>query len=379
MCSGLLLTETSGFWPTTSVDLFGDSLRAPQICKDFFPIRPERHLDTVLDWEAWAGSGGRLESHPNPQTGMSAPRRRLSSLRVPGTFQPPVENHGKLRPGNGRCSQFHCGSNAIRLFFKDDVMKTSSNRHFWFAGLAAATLLATGCHSPKDAKDACCSMPGPTCTVYASVAPPTKESQAAMTPQSALAELKAGNARFVAGHPLTRNFPADVKATASGQYPFAVVLSCLDSRQPIEIVLDQGIGDIFSARVAGNVLDDDILGSMEFACKASGAKLIAVIGHSNCGAIKGAVDGVELGNLTSLLAKIQPAIGQIPDDGQPRNSKNLEFVDKVSEANVRLVMQQIRERSPILREMIDQGQISLVGGLYDLATGEVHFYGNTDK
>jgi carbonic anhydrase len=202
------------------------------------------------------------------------------------------------------------------------------------------------------------------CTAGAAVAPPTKESQAAMTPQSALTELKAGNARFVAGHPLVRNQPADVKATASGQYPFAVVLSCLDSRQPIEIVLDQGIGDIFSARV----------GSMEFACKVSGAKLIAVIGHSNCGAIKGAVDGVELGNLTGLLAKIKPAIEHVPDDGQPRNSKNLQFVDKVSEMNVQLVMQQIRERSLILREMIDQGQIGLVGGMYDLATGEVHFY-----
>ena len=195
-----------------------------------------------------------------------------------------------------------------------------------------------------------------------------------MTPQQALAELKAGNARFVAGHPLKRNLPADVKATASGQYPFAVVLSCLDSRQPIEIVLDQGIGDIFSARVAGNVLNDDILGSMEFACKVSGAKLIAVIGHSNCGAIKGAIDDVQLGNLTGLLAKIKPAMDAVPADVQPRTSKNYEFVDEVSEANVRLVMQQIRERSPILREMIDNGQIGLVGGMYDLSTGEVHFF-----
>ena len=219
-----------------------------------------------------------------------------------------------------------------------------------------------------------CPMSGMACATNAAVVPPTKESQAAMTPQKALDELRAGNARFVAGHPLVRNQPADVKATASGQYPFAVVLSCLDSRQPIEIVLDQGIGDIFSARVAGNVLNDNILGSMEFACKVSGAKLIAVIGHSNCGAIKGAVDSVELGNLTGLLAKIKPAIGQVPADVQPRNSKNLEFVDKVAEANVHLVMQQIRERSPILREMLDNGQIGLIGGMYDLSTGEVHFY-----
>jgi len=257
-------------------------------------------------------------------------------------------------------------------------MKHSLNRLSLFAGLAAAVLLAAGCQSPKQT---CCSMSAKTCpmmgmacTTNAAMVPPTKESQAAMTPQSALAELKAGNARFVAGHPLNRNLPADVKATASGQYPFAVVLSCLDSRQPIEIVLDQGIGDIFSARVAGNVLNDDILGSMEFACKVSGTKLIAVIGHSNCGAIKGAVDDVELGNLTGLLAKIKPAIEHVPADGQPRNSKNLQFVDKVSEMNVQLVMQQIRERSPILREMLDNGQIGLVGGMYDLSTGEVHFY-----
>ncbi len=195
-----------------------------------------------------------------------------------------------------------------------------------------------------------------------------------MTPQSALAELKAGNGRFVVGNPLKRNLAADVKATASGQYPFAVVLSCIDSRQPIEIVLDQGIGDIFSARVAGNVLNDDIVGSMEFACKVAGAKLIAVIGHSNCGAIKGAVDEVKLGNLTGLLKKVQSAIKQVPADVTPRNSKNLEFVDKVAEANARLVMQQIPERSPILREMIDRNQIGLVGGMYDLSTGEVHFF-----
>jgi carbonic anhydrase len=204
--------------------------------------------------------------------------------------------------------------------------------------------------------------------------PPTKAAQAAMTPRQALAELRSGNARFVSGHPLRRNASAEIKATAAGQYPFAVVLSCLDSRQPIEMVLDQGIGDIFSARVAGNVLNEDILGSMEFACKASGAKLIAVIGHSNCGAIKGAVDNVELGNLTGLLARIRPAIDAVPSAGEARNSKNSDFVGKVAEENVRLVMRQIRERSPILREMLDRGQIGLVGGMYDLATGEVHFY-----
>ncbi len=239
------------------------------------------------------------------------------------------------------------------------------------AGFVAVVLLAPGCQSARDAGG---SMPGMAAATGGPASPPTKASQAAMTPQQALAELEAGNARFVAGHPLHRNMSADVKATASGQYPFAVVLSCLDSRQPIEIVLDQGIGDIFSARVAGNVVNKDILGSMEFACKASGAKLIAVIGHSNCGAIKGAIDDVQLGNLTSLLTKIKPAMDTVPADVTPRTSKNPEYVDQVAEANVRLVMQQIRERSPTLREMLDNGQISLVGGMYDLSTGEVRFF-----
>jgi len=219
-------------------------------------------------------------------------------------------------------------------------MKTSFHRFGWVAGLIATLTLAAGCQSPKG----CCLAPVPACAAKATAQAEvqTKASQAAMTPPQALAELKAGNARFVAGTPLHRDFPAQVQAAAGGQYPFAVVLSCLDSRQPIEIVLDQGIGDIFSARVAGNVLDDDILGSMEFACKVSGAKLIAVIGHSNCGAIKGAVDDVQLGNLTGLLTKIKPAIDAVPAEVQPRTSKNYAFVDQVSEANVRLVMQQIR-------------------------------------
>ena len=238
------------------------------------------------------------------------------------------------------------------------------------AVLLTALLAVTGC---KSSDQSCCMMPNCMAGVAVS-AVQTKESQAAMTPEQALAELKAGNARFVAGKPLHRDFPAQVKATASGQYPFAVVLSCLDSRQPIEIVLDQGIGDIFSARVAGNVLDDDILGSMEFACKVSGAKLIAVIGHSNCGAIKGAIDDVQLGNLTGLLTKIKPAMDAVPDDSRPRTSRNYKFVDEVAEANVRLVMKEIPERSPILREMLDKGEIDIAGGVYDLQTGAVTFF-----
>jgi carbonic anhydrase len=247
------------------------------------------------------------------------------------------------------------------------TMKRFLSRISSFTVLAATALLVAGCQSEKN------SVSGSAMAVDAAT-PPTKSTQAAMTPESALAELKAGNARFVAGHPLKRDLPADVKATASGQYPYAVVLSCLDSRQPIEIVLDQGIGDIFSARVAGNVLNDDILGSMEFACKLSGSKLITVIGHSNCGAIKGAIDDAQLGNLTGLLGKIKPAMDAVPADVQPRTTKNHDFVDDVSEANVRLVMQQIRERSPVLKEMLDNGQIGLVGGMYDLSTGKVHFF-----
>ena len=250
-------------------------------------------------------------------------------------------------------------------------MRTTFNQFLLFSALVAVLLIGAGCRSPQSASSPVSATPA---VNDKKVSAPTKESQAAMTPQSALAELKAGNARFVAGHPLKRDLLEDVKVTASGQYPIAVVLSCLDSRKPIEIVLDQGIGDLFSARIAGNVLNDDILGSMEFACKVSGAKLIAIIGHSNCGAVKGAVDGVELGNLTGLLNKIHPAIEQVPAAVQPRTSKNLEFVDKVAEANVRLVMQQLREHSPILRQMLDQGQVGLVGGMYDLSTGKIRFF-----
>ena len=230
-------------------------------------------------------------------------------------------------------------------------------------GLVLAAALLIGCHSSPVVGDK-------------TVAVQTKESQAAMTPQAALERLKAGNARFVADKSLARDLPAEVHATASGQYPFAVIVSCLDSRQPVELIFDQGIGDVFNARVAGNVLNEDILGSLEFACKVSGSKLIVVLGHSNCGAVKGAIDHVQLGHLTGLLHRIDPAIAAVPADIRPRDSKNPEFVADVAEANVKNVMQQIRERSPILREMIDQHQIGLAGGMYDLTTGRVYFYPN---
>ena len=235
----------------------------------------------------------------------------------------------------------------------------------------ATLLVVTGCVS---------SQPAPKTNPADSTAtfPParTQEMLAAISPDQALAELRAGNARFVAGQRRPRDFHASVRATAAGQYPFAVILSCLDSRMPVEIIFDQGIGDVFSVRVAGNVLDGDILGSLEFACRASGAKLIAVVGHSRCGAIKGAVDDVEAGNLTDLLARIKPAVAAVPAGPPPRTSQNDEFVQKVAEAHVRRVMRQIRQQSPVLQGMIDARKVGLAGGMYDLDTGEVHFFPN---
>ena len=172
---------------------------------------------------------------------------------------------------------------------------------------------------------------------------------------------------------LNRNLIEQVKATAGGQYPYAVVLNCLDSRVIPESVFDQGIGDIFDARIAGNFVNEDILGSMEFACKITGAKLILVIGHTNCGAIKGAIDEAELGNLTQLLDKIKPAVARTKYDGE-RTSKNLEYVDLVSKENVILAIENIKLKSPVLKEMFDKGEIDIVGCMYDLKTGKVEFY-----
>jgi len=197
----------------------------------------------------------------------------------------------------------------------------------------------------------------------------TKESQMSMTPAQALEKLKEGNARFVAGQPKVRDWNAKVIATASGQYPFAAVLSCIDSRAPVEIVLDQGIGDAFVLRSAGNVVDTDTLGGLEFATKVSGARLIVVLGHTECGAVKGAIDGVKMGNLTALLAKIQSAVR----DSGPGSSKDPAYVTKVTEQNIKDSIHEIRERSAILRELIDSGKVAIVGGMYDVATGRVTF------
>jgi carbonic anhydrase len=200
----------------------------------------------------------------------------------------------------------------------------------------------------------------------------TKESQAAMTPARALETLKEGNVRFLEGKRKARDLNAKVIATAGGQYPFAAVVSCMDSRAPVELVLDQGIGDLFSLRVAGNVIDTNFLGSLEYAAKVVGAKLIVVMGHTGCGAVKGAIDDVQLGNLTALLAQMKPAIAAA---GPPRGtSKDKAFVERVAEQNVRLAMKDIREKSPLVRQMLDAGTVGLVGAMYDVETGKVVFY-----
>lgn len=202
----------------------------------------------------------------------------------------------------------------------------------------------------------------------------TKEAQAAITPSKALEILKEGNERFVSNKMRKRDLMAQVKKTSKGQFPFAAVVSCLDSRTQPEYVFDQGIGDIFVARVAGNFVNDDILGSLEFATKLAGAKLIVILGHTECGAVKGACDKAQLGLLTATLANINPAVEAVQGDYNPRTSKNDKFVQAVTEKNVKLTMQNLRTRSVVLREMIDKGEIGLVGAMYDLGTGKVTFY-----
>lgn len=202
----------------------------------------------------------------------------------------------------------------------------------------------------------------------------TKESQAQITPAKAKEILLEGNQRFVNKQRLNRDYLQQVNETSGGQYPFAVVLSCIDSRTPSELIFDQGLGDIFNARIAGNIVNEDILGSMEFACKVAGSKLIVVLGHTKCGAVKGACDQVELGNLSGLLHKIKPAVDAVQTDGE-RSSKNGAFVEKVAEKNVVNMMEEIQQKSPILREMIENGQIGIVGGMYHVETGAVEFYG----
>ncbi len=198
--------------------------------------------------------------------------------------------------------------------------------------------------------------------------------QAAITPSMAIQILKDGNKRFMNNLKANRNLLEQVNETSDGQHPFAVILSCIDSRTSAELIFDQGLGDVFSIRIAGNIVNEDILGSMEFACKAAGAKVIVVLGHSKCGAVKGACDHVEMGNLTALLSKIQPAVFDEKSIIDNRNSSNSDFVEKVASINVHRTVTAIVERSPILKEMIENGEIGIIGGMHTISNGEVIFY-----
>ena len=203
----------------------------------------------------------------------------------------------------------------------------------------------------------------------------TKETQNGLTPALALDILKEGNARFVNNVKAHRNLLEQVNETSAGQFPFAAILSCIDSRTSAELIFDQGLGDVFSIRIAGNVLNDDILGSMEFACQIAGSKLIVVLGHTKCGAIEAACDGTAHGNhITTLLSKIKPAIERETKTETKRNSTNKLFVRNVTENNVFITVQKVREQSAILNQMEQSGQIKIIGGLYDLDTGQVTFY-----
>ena len=200
----------------------------------------------------------------------------------------------------------------------------------------------------------------------------TKEQRDSMTPSQVIDELKKGNERFRAGKMAPRDYLAEKRSSASGQYPAAVILGCVDSRVPAEIIFDAGIGDLFSGRVAGNVVNDDMLGSMEFACAVSGAKLVLVLGHTACGAIKGAIDDVELGNLTGLLARVKPAIPRTKFEGE-KSSKNPAYVDAVALTNVRVAVENTRRRSPVLEDLEKKGSIQITGAMYNLANGVVEF------
>ncbi|NNE27758.1 MAG: carbonic anhydrase [Saprospiraceae bacterium] len=201
----------------------------------------------------------------------------------------------------------------------------------------------------------------------------TSETQSALTPSSALEALMNGNGRFLNKQPLNRDLHAQINETSTGQYPFAAVVSCIDSRIPTEIIFDQGIGDIFNARIAGNFVNTDILGSLEFACKLAGSKVVMVMGHTSCGAVKGACDHARLGNLTQMLDHILPAVNAVSTpDGTDRSSKNLDFVNEVAVKNVELTIEKIKRNSTVLADMYDLGEIDIVGAIYDVKSGAVN-------
>ncbi|MEZ4809707.1 MAG: carbonic anhydrase family protein [Allomuricauda sp.] len=203
----------------------------------------------------------------------------------------------------------------------------------------------------------------------------TRETQGTMTPQKAIQFLKEGNERFQNNLKANRNLLQQVNETKDGQFPFATILSCIDSRVSAELVFDQGLGDIFSIRIAGNFVNQDILGSMEFACKLAGTKLVVVLGHTSCGAVKGACDHARMGNLTTLINKIEPAVYAVPEpkDESLRNSRNPDFVDAVAIKNVEMALENIRNQSVILKEMENNGEIAIVGAMYDISDGKVTF------
>ena len=205
-----------------------------------------------------------------------------------------------------------------------------------------------------------------------------KELQASITPRKALEILKEGNSRFVQNLKAHRDLLEQANDTRDGQWPFAVILSCIDSRTSAELIFDQGLGDIFSVRIAGNIVNTDILGSMEFACKVAGSKLVVVLGHSKCGAVKGACDHVEMGNLTELLSKIQPAVYQENETLTNRTASNASFVENVAKINVKRNVKNIIQRSFILEQMIENGEIGIVGAMHDLETGNVTFYNDVE-
>ena len=248
------------------------------------------------------------------------------------------------------------------------TLPTASRRAFGRRlGLSAAGLALTGCAASRPSAG---SAPDEAPVDQGFVPAQDAASQAAVTPDAALALLADGNARFVAGTPVRRDYGDQIRATAAGQYPFAVVLGCIDSRVPIETVFDQGIGDIFAARVAGNIVNTELLGSMEFACRLAGSKLVVVLGHTSCGAVKGAVSNARLGNLTQLVQRIDPAVEAIEGE---RDVDNADYVDAIAEENVRMVIAEIRRESSVLATMEQEREIRIVGGMYDVSTGVVRF------
>lgn len=236
----------------------------------------------------------------------------------------------------------------------------NSRRSLLKGSVAGASLLALG---------GTAAFVTPSLTYAASLSQSERD---AMTPDDVVSFLKKGNERFVENKPLNHDYKAQKKSSKDGQYPAAVILNCIDSRAPAEIILDTGIGDVFNSRVAGNVSNADILGSMEFACAVAGAKVVLVLGHTKCGAVKGAIANAQLGNLTGLLDKIKPAIGKTTYIGK-RDADNYDFVDAVARTNVVMTLDEIRKNSPTLKELEGSGKIKLVGAMYDISTGKVEF------